>query len=104
MTSRIGGLRRKTRQKLKKPVKERGKLSLRKYFASFAEGERVLLKAEPAYQKGMYHPRFHGHTGIIAGKESDRHDSCYRVLIKDFRKEKMLIVHPVHLRRIEVSS
>ena len=104
MATRIGGLRRNTRYKMKKPVKQRGKMSLRKYFETFEAGQKVVLKAEPSYHDGMYHPRFHGLVGIIDRKESEKYDSCYRVTIKDFTKEKTLIVHPVHLKKLEVSA
>jgi len=90
-----GGFRRKTRHKLSKHYKEKGKLSLRKYFQSFKEGDRVVLKADPAYQKGMYYPRFHGKSGLVFKKKGE----CYEVLIKDGKKDKLLIVHPVHLKR-----
>ncbi|MBU0461545.1 MAG: 50S ribosomal protein L21e [Nanoarchaeota archaeon] len=95
MTQRMGGSRRKTRSKLKKNVRNRTKISLSKYFQKFKEGERVILKAEPAVQKGMYLPRFHGATGTITGSQG----ACYLIKIKDKNKEKILLVHPVHLKR-----
>jgi large subunit ribosomal protein L21e len=95
MASRIGGFRRKTRHKLKKSKKDKGKVSLRKYFQKFKEGDRVVLFAEPAIQKGMYLPRFHGKIGVIGGTKG----KCYEVKIKDKNKEKMLVVHPIHLKR-----
>ena len=96
MVKRIGANRRKTRHKLSKNIRQRGKLSLTRFFQNFKEGEKVCLKAEPSVQKGSYFPRFHGKTGIIKGKTG----RCYNVLIKDFKKQKTLIVHPVHLRKI----
>ncbi len=96
MVQRTGGSRRKTRHKLHKPLKTRGRLSIRNYFQAFNEGDKVLFKAEPAVQGGMYLPRFHGKTGTVKNKQG----SCYEVIIKDGRKEKIIIVHPVHLRRV----
>ncbi len=90
-----GGFRRKTRHKLGKDVNDKGKVSIRKFFQEFVQGDRVILKAEPAYQKGMYYPRFHGKSAFVLNKKGQ----CYEVLIKDGGKEKMLIVHPVHLKR-----
>jgi len=95
MATRIGGFRRKTRDKLAKPQKQKGKMSLTKFFQKFNEGDKVYLKADPAYQKGMYFPRFHGKVGVLKGKKG----RCYEVQIKDFGKDKTLIVHPVHLQR-----
>ena len=95
MAKRIGGFRRKTRDKLKKRSADRGKISIRNYLQSFERNDRVYLLAEPAIQKGMYHPRFHGQSGNILKKKG----SCYEVEVKDGRKKKQLIVHPVHLKK-----
>lgn len=95
MVQRTGGFRRKTRYKLRKNIRDKGKISIRNYYQSFKEGERVNLVPEPAIQKGMFFPRFQGKSGIIKGLKG----KCYVVQIKDGNKEKELIVHPVHLRR-----
>lgn len=95
MVKRIGTFRRKTRHKLKKNIKARGKISLTKYFQTFEAGDKVVLVAEPAVQKGMYFPRFYGKSGVIKAKKG----KCYEVTIRDIRKEKTLIVHPVHIKR-----
>ena len=95
MVQRIGGSRRKTRYELKKPKKLKGKLSLRRYLEEYKPGERVILKPDPFVQKGMFHPRFGGKTGVVSKKTG----SCYEVVIKNFKKEKKLIVHPVHMKR-----
>lgn len=96
MVKRIGGFRRKTRQKFRKNISTRGKISLTKYFQEFVANERVVLKAEPAYQNGMYFPRFHGKSGLIQEKQGE----CYKIAIKDGGKAKTLIVHPVHLKKV----
>ena len=96
MAKRIGTNRSGTRHKLKKTKRTKGKISLTKYFQTFKIGDKVLLKAESAVQKGMYFPRFHGKTGVVESKKGN----CYNVLIKDRNKEKTLIVHPVHLRKL----
>jgi len=93
MAKRIGGSRRKTRHKLQKS--SRG-ISLTKYFQEFKTGERVGLAAEPSVQKGMYHPRFYGKTGVIKEKVG----RCYEVSINDLGKNKVLIVHPIHLKKV----
>ncbi len=96
MVKRIGGFRRKTRSKLKKPVRSRGKITIKHYFQEFKVGEKVLLKAEPAVQKAMYFPRFHAKIGVVEGKRG----KCYEVRIKDGHKKKLLVIHPVHLRKV----
>jgi large subunit ribosomal protein L21e len=98
MVKRTGGMRRKTRQILQKHVKQKGKISITKFLNEFKDGEKVVLKAEPAYVgNGMYHPMFHGKAGVIKGKKG----FCYEVEIKDGSIKKKLIVHAVHLKKME---
>ena len=95
MVDRVGGFRRKTRSKLRKSVRTKGKFSLVRFFQKFKENDKVYLKAEPAFQKGMYFPRFHNAAGIIRSKQG----SNYYVEIKDGNKTKQILVHPIHLKR-----
>jgi large subunit ribosomal protein L21e len=95
MTKRIGGFRRKTRNKLKRL--EKGKILIRRFIQKFENGQKVLLNADSSVQKGMYFPRFHSKVGVIKGKKGN----CYEVTIKDGKKNKTLIVHPVHLRKLK---
>ena len=97
MAKRTGNARRKTRHKLSKNIRERGKLSLTDYFQSFNIGDKVAFSADSSYQKGMYYPRFHGKIGSVMGKRGE----CYIVQIKDGSKKKEFIVHPVHLKGIQ---
>ena len=97
MVMRIGGARRKTRQKFKKNYKARGKISLRRYLQPLTVGDKVALVAEPAVQAGLYFRRFHGKIGTVAKKLG----TCYEVIIYDMDKEKHVIVHPVHLKKVQ---
>ncbi|MBD3310638.1 50S ribosomal protein L21e [Candidatus Woesearchaeota archaeon] len=96
MVKKLGTFRSKTRNKLKKSFRQKGKIGLSKYFQAFKPGEKVALVAEPGVQKGMYHPRFRNRPGIVESKEG----TCYKVKIKDRDKNKTVIVHPVHLKRL----
>ncbi|MBN2458319.1 50S ribosomal protein L21e [Candidatus Woesearchaeota archaeon] len=96
MVQRIGGFRRKTRFKLQKPLRQKGKISITNYIATFAEGEKVVLNAEPSVTKGMYFPRFHGKAGIVKAKRG----TCYEIEIRDGSVIKTMIVHPVHLKKV----
>ena len=87
MAKRIGTSRTKTRSKLKKQFRRKGKISMSNYFQSFNEGDRVYLSVEPAIQKGFYFPRFFGKSGVVKGKQG----RCYEILIKDFKKQKTVI-------------
>lgn len=91
---RTGTGRRKTRSLFKKGINDKGKISIRNYLQKLDIGNLVLLKAEPAIQKGMYFRRFHGKIGKVVGKQG----SNYKVQIKDGNKFKQVLVHPVHLR------
>ncbi len=93
---RVGGMRRKTRHKLKKSIKEKGKIPITRFLQKFEVGDRVMLKAFPSYQGGMYFPRFHGKVGTVSGKQG----KCYYVDIKDFKRVKKVLVHPVHLVKV----
>jgi len=94
--ARIGGVRRKKSSLLTKSSRLKGKISLKNYLTEFQEGEKVALKYEPAVFKGTYCPRFIGKSGVVLSKRG----SCYEIKIKDFKKEKILIVHPVHLKKV----
>ena len=87
------GIRNKTRHMLAKDLRTKGKVSISKYFRKFKNGDRVTLVIEPSVQKGVFNPRFQGKAGIVKGKKG----KCYEVVIKDNRREKTLIVHPVHM-------
>ena len=62
---RKGRARRKSRQKLSKRLRDRGKLRINTFLQEFEPGDRVALKAEPAFQKGMFNLRFYGQIGTI---------------------------------------
>jgi large subunit ribosomal protein L21e len=90
---RIGGYRRRSRYKLSKGVREKGKIKITRYFQEFEMGEEVKLSLEPAIHKGIFHPRFNGKRGLVTTKNGN----CYGVMITDISKPKLVIVHPVHL-------
>jgi len=96
MAKRVGGSRRKTRQLLKKSSANRGKISLKKYFQDLKQGEKVKLIAEPGVQSGNFHNRFYGKVGVVKNKKG----SCYEVKIYDGKKQKLLIIHPIHLKKV----
>lgn len=96
MVQRIGGVRRKTRDKFKKSYREKGKINIRKFMQSFNEGDRVKLKADSSLQSGLYHPKYHGKIGLVQKKKG----WCYEVTVRDGGKQKTLIIHPAHLSRV----
>jgi large subunit ribosomal protein L21e len=96
MGKRIGSKIRKTRHKLSKHFRRKGKISISSYFQKFDIGDKVCLSAESAYQRGMYHPKYLGKAGIVKNKRG----KCLEISINDKGKEKTLIAHPIHLKRI----
>lgn len=96
MVTRIGGARRKTRGLMKKQHRSRGKLSLRRYLQVFSPGDNVALVLEPAVQDGTYHRRHYGKMGTVLRQQG----SCYVIGIRDGGKQKEVIAHPVHLRKV----
>ena len=92
--NRDGGPRRKSRHKFTKANRTQGKISITNYMQSFDEGQKVHLTVEPAVHKGMYHSRFIGKTGVVSASRG----KCYEVKFNDKGKDKMVVVHPVHLK------
>ncbi|MEM4571173.1 MAG: 50S ribosomal protein L21e [Nanopusillaceae archaeon] len=97
MVDRKGkGSRRKSRDKLSKKIREKGKIKIKNILKKFNSGDSVSIVIDPSYHKGMPHPKFHGLSGKVINKRGD----CYEVLIEDKGKEKIIIVHPAHLKQI----
>jgi large subunit ribosomal protein L21e len=92
---RIGGYRKGSRDKLSKNPRDKGKISLTRYFQVYKEGEKVQLNLEPSVPKGKFCTRYNGKVGVVVGKEGE----CYNVKIKDIKKEKIILIHPIHLTR-----
>lgn len=82
---------------MSKHFRNKGKISLTSFLSKYAVGDKVIIKPEPAYQKGICHLRFYGKKGIIKAKKGN----CYLVQIKDQNKPKEVIVHPVHLKTLK---
>lgn len=93
MVKRIGGLRRKTRYKMQRDKRQKGKLNQRRFLQEFAIGDKILLKPDSIVQKGMFEPRYIGRVAVVSKKVG----GCYEVLLKDNSVIKTLIVHPIHM-------
>ena len=97
MVKRIGTTQRKTHDKYKLDYRQKGKLSLSRYFQQFQDGDKVGLKINSSVQEGRFFSRFHGQVGTISGQRG----ACYKVTINDKGKKKDLFVHPIHLIKLE---
>ena len=98
MVKRLGSRIRKSKFKLQQHTRERGKISLSRYFQEFTAGDKVGLKIQPNVVKGQFHPRFHGIAGTATGSKKG---ACYEVKIYDGDKEKTVFVHPIHLHKVK---
>jgi large subunit ribosomal protein L21e len=96
MTTRMDGFRKRTRHKFKKAQSTKGKVSIKKFLQKLEIGDKAALNVEPAYQKGMYRPKFMGKIGTVTSIKG----KCYEVEISDSGKKKKLIVHPIHLTKV----
>jgi len=79
-----------------KKMKDRGKISLSKYFQEFKEGEAVAVVRE-ASLTASFPKRLQGRTGNITGKRG----KSYIVKILDKNKEKSFLMAPIHLKKIK---
>lgn len=96
MVQRKGGIRRKTRKLLSKHFRRKGKINFTQYLSTLNMGDKVCLVQEPAVHKGQFHTRFYGKAGVV----TEQRGSCYAVKFRDGGKEKTIITHPIHLKRI----
>ncbi len=81
-----------------KRIRQKGKISLQKYFQKFSEGDNVAIVKDLTVQSPGFPSRMQGRTGIVIGKQG----SAYTVAIKDYARRKVYIVRPVHLKKIGV--
>jgi len=94
MVQKSKGRRRRTRNLLKRRVRER--TAITKYLQEFKIGTKVVLSPNPSSHKGMPYKRFIGRTGVI----TDKKGKSYIIKIKDGNKEKIIISRPEHLKAI----
>ena len=95
-----GGQRSRTRQKLRKKKRERGKVNINKILSRFKNGDRVRIIQEPAVQGGMPHPRFKNLVGDVVGKQGD----AYMVEISDLGRKKTVVSYAIHLRKAKTAK
>ncbi|MCX8159216.1 MAG: 50S ribosomal protein L21e [Candidatus Pacearchaeota archaeon] len=79
-----------------KQIRQRGKISLTRFFQKFNIGDNVAIVRELSIPLSLP-KRLQGRTGKILAKRG----SAYEIEIKDFNKPKIYIVHPIHLKKIE---
>jgi len=80
----------------KKPVRERGKLQLSRFFQELKEGDFVAISREKTMPVN-FKKRLQGITGVVEG----RRGKSYMIKFKDGNKEKRLLIEPIHLNKIK---
>ncbi len=96
MVKRTGGVRKKTRHKLQKRPRDRGKVKVTNILREFKIGDKVLLKFEPAMHGGMPHPRYKGKEGTVL----EQRGRAYVIAVKDLNSLKSVVCAPAHLRLV----
>lgn len=80
----------------RKSVKQRGKISLSRYFQKFNAGDSVAVAKDLSHQFS-YSNRIQGRTGKVIEKRG----SAYYVEIKELDKPKRYLLKPIHLIKIQ---
>ena len=81
----------------RKKIRQKGKVSLMRYFQNFNSGDSVAVVRELSVQSPGFPRRMQGRTGRVVEKRG----RAYVIKINDFNKEKQYIIKPVHLKKIE---
>ena len=89
------GPQRKSRAVLTKKIRERGKLPLSRLLVTYNEGDKVIIKIDPAIHKGMPHKRFQGQVATVIAKRG----RAYVLQIPQTKIVKTIIALPEHLRK-----
>ena len=95
MTTRSHGYRVGTRKSLKKRGRDKGRIKIKSFLQKFDVGDTVIVKAEPAYHKGMPFKRFFGKHGKVIEKRG----KSYMIQVREGKKLKNVLCAPVHLKK-----
>ena len=116
MTNRTGGARKRTRGKLSKRARTRGKVTISRILKKFKIGDKVAISIEPAIHDGMPHPKYQGKHGVDARKitRGDRAEwsrwiyyraSFFTQFVRDLRTELGKLGRPVPIGlRVQLQS
>ena len=82
----------------RKRIRERGKISLTRYFQEFDNGDFVAVVRELGVQSPGFPKRIQGRTGVVIKKVGE----AYIVEIKDYKLPKKYSIKPIHLKKIQI--
>ncbi len=80
----------------RKKLRQKGKISLTRYFQEFKSGDSVAVARELSIPLG-YSKRIQGRTGKVIEKRG----AAYLVELRDLNKLKRYCVKPIHLKKIQ---
>ncbi|MDD4308619.1 MAG: 50S ribosomal protein L21e [Thermoplasmata archaeon] len=89
------GIRKRTRNILRKSPRHRGMPPITHSFIQYEVGEKAAVVIDPSVHKGQPHVSFHGKTGTIVGKQG----KAYMVHLGIGKHGKDIIVGPEHLKK-----
>ncbi|MBI4020474.1 MAG: 50S ribosomal protein L21e [Candidatus Aenigmarchaeota archaeon] len=88
------GFRQGTRRKLRKSPRD--KFTVSAFMKDLKPNDRVVLKPNPASQKGMPYPKFKGMVGTV----KEARGRAYVVEFMAGNKAKAITVRPEHLKQL----
>lgn len=88
------GKRSNTRRKLR----SKGKKTVSQLVKTFDDDDQVQIHIESSIHSGMPSAKFHGFAGTVVGKRG----AVYEVAVMDGKTSRVLIVHPAHLKNMNV--
>ncbi len=78
---------------MKKRVEEKGMRPPTYLLHDYKIGDKVLIKINPTYHKGMPHSRYHGKIATVTGSRG----RAYILKVRNMDKVKDIIVRPEHM-------
>ena len=83
----------------RKRLRDKGKVSFTKYFQEFKPGDSVSVVRDLSFKFG-YSNRIQGRTGKIIEKRG----KAYYIELNELNKPKKYVLHPIHLKKIQVQK
>ena len=90
------GIRKRTRQIMRRKPRNRGISPLTRKLQTFEAGEKANIVLDSSVHGGQPHFRFHGKTGTVV----DYQGRAYIIQLKMGNKPKKVVVFPEHLKKV----
>ena len=83
----------------RKPLRQRGKISMKEYFKSFKTGDKIALVRNLSFNAD-FPQRMQGKTGVVIEKRG----RAYVVRVNDLNMEKHYVVKPINMKKLEMTQ